>query len=120
MSDETQHLEPDQSHNRLDQLFAIAQLIRAELANAGQRLGNLEQKVEARLRDTAPLGETLELIRADIRQLQTGQGQIQVEQQQMRAEISEGFDILTEKINILSQDLLQTRADQERLKKRLT
>ena len=68
---------PEQPDSRLEELFRLVKANTAELSELKQVVSNLAHLVEERLRNTQPLGETLNLMRADINQLQEGQQQLQ-------------------------------------------
>ncbi|MGH9901833.1 MAG: hypothetical protein ACRD68_08495 [Pyrinomonadaceae bacterium] len=90
-----------QTDRRLEELFEAVQAMRTDLSD-------LKKAVDARLHDTRPLGETLELIRADVAQVQDGQGQI-------RAELRN----LARQLSVLNDTFLQFKADHKDLDARL-
>ena len=100
MSEDLTKKLPEQPDARLEELFRLVQSI-------GTEVSKLRQDFDARQRDTQPLGETLQLIRADIAQLQEGQNQLQEGQNQLRADVTQLRTDMTQ----LQTDVTQLRTD---------
>ena len=88
MSEDLTKKLPEQPDSRLDELFRLVRANNAELSELRQVVSKLAQTVEERLHDTQPLGETINLMRADINQLQQGQRELQEGQQQLQAAVA--------------------------------
>ena len=74
------------------------------LQNVVAELGQLRESVEARNRETRPLGETLEAMRVDIKQVKDGQDEL-------RKEVRAGFALMERKQNLLNNCLLDSEGD---------
>lgn len=95
MSEDLTQKLPDRPDARLEELFRLVQSIDNRLSTVTTEvlelktgLSELRQFVNERLRDTQPLGETVNLMRADISQLQQGQRELQEGQQQLQAAVA--------------------------------
>lgn len=74
------------------------------------RLSSLEDKVDRRLQETRPIWEQV-LVRMD---------KLEADFTEMRAEIRDGFETVSEKINVLGEDVISARARQKRLETRVS
>ena len=119
-----------QPNDRFDELFQMVQTIGAELSDLKVTVADLKQTVDVRLYDTRPIWEK---VQADIAGLQEGQkslvqgqqglveGQRRLEEglEALRGEMRTGFRVFTRKISVLSDDVLEVRADYKDLAERV-
>lgn len=90
-----------------DEPGQIGQVLQQLIAEVAQ----LRESVEARNRETRPLGETLELMRGDIQQLKEEMQQLKDGQEALRKEVREGFALMERKQNLLNNRLLDSEGD---------
>ena len=134
MSDNTTRNLPD---DRIDTLVVLVQTmstdlqdVRTDLRDVKARLGTLEQTVGERLYDTRPIWERalaeiadtrseMGEVRSEIREVRSEMREVRSEIAEMRSEMKDGFKKVSVKMDLLNRDILEVRAENESLVRRV-
>jgi predicted RNase H-like nuclease (RuvC/YqgF family) len=90
--------------------------VKVEVGQLRGEVTELRESVEARNRETKPLGETLEAMRVDIQQLKDGQVEFRDE---LRKEMRQGFYLLDRRLKGMNNIVMRFEGDLVGLDERL-
>lgn len=128
MSDDPTRQLPNDDLKQIIQLFNT---LNERFTSLNERFTSLEEKVDRRLQETRPIWEVvlarldkvendMTAVRSDVSILQSDVTAGRSEMQEFRAETRDQFEVLGEKFNLLTEDLMTVRAGQRRLDVRVT
>lgn len=109
--------------DRIDALVGLVQTMSTDLRDVKTRLGTLENTVSERLFDTRPIWERalaeIAGTRSELAETRSDVSAIRLEVSQVRSEMNDGFRKLNAKMDVLNQDVLEVRAENRLLGKRV-
>jgi hypothetical protein len=111
-----------QPNRTLDNLFSLVELLRGELTDFRAEFTEFRDRVEVRLLSTTPLGETVDLVRADIAVLAERQTTLSTEMSgiaKTNAEIAKASRRIESKVNGISIDFAEIKGTLQNHEERL-